>query len=56
MVKWEKHYLKYPELATASFHIYLVDGGEALLAPMSKVVPNGHTLWSNYKKLGAEEN
>jgi NADH dehydrogenase len=27
---------EYPELATVASHIYLVDGGEALLAPMSK--------------------
>lgn len=27
---------EYPELATAASHIYLVDGGDALLAPMSK--------------------
>lgn len=27
---------EYPELSTAASHIYLVDGGDALLAPMSK--------------------
>ncbi len=27
---------EYPELATVASHIYLVDGGDALLAPMSK--------------------
>jgi NADH dehydrogenase len=27
---------EYPELATAASNIYLIDGGDALLAPMSK--------------------
>jgi NADH dehydrogenase len=34
---------EYPELATAASNIYLIDGGPALLAPMSKSLSRRYT-------------